>query len=145
MLVYRLCSRRFRKLDGEGARLYGGRWNSPGHPAVYTASTLSLAVLEYLVHVDPDNLPADLVWSTIEILDTVNIEKYRGRRAPDETQAAAYGDMWLTECRSLCLEVPSAVLYPESNMILNPLHHDMHKVKVLHVKAFRFDPRLFKL
>ena len=36
--------------DGEGARLYGGRWNSPGRPAVYTVGSLALAALEVLVH-----------------------------------------------------------------------------------------------
>ena len=36
--------------DGEGARLYGGRWNSPGRPAVYTSGSLALAALEVLVH-----------------------------------------------------------------------------------------------
>lgn len=144
MLVYRLCSRRFRKLDGEGARLYGGRWSSPGRPAVYSAATLSLAVLEYLIHVEPDNLPDDLTWFTIQLPGRAGIEKYHGSRAPNETKAAAYGDKWLTECRSLCLKVPSAVLETENNIILNPLHHEMRRVKILRAASFKFDPRLLK-
>jgi len=39
--------------DGEGARLHGGRWNSPGKPAVYLADTRALAALEVLVHLNP--------------------------------------------------------------------------------------------
>ena len=37
-------------LSGEGARLYGGRWNSPGTGAVYLGSSLALASIELLVH-----------------------------------------------------------------------------------------------
>ena len=29
--------------DGQGARLFGGRWNSKGTPMVYAASSLALA------------------------------------------------------------------------------------------------------
>ena len=36
--------------SGEGARLYGGRWNSPGVSLIYAAGSLSLAQLELLVH-----------------------------------------------------------------------------------------------
>ena len=39
--------------DGEGARLYGGRWNSRGTRVVYTSEALSLAALENLVHLTP--------------------------------------------------------------------------------------------
>ena len=39
--------------DGEGARLYGGRWNSRGTRLVYASATLSLAALENLVHLAP--------------------------------------------------------------------------------------------
>jgi len=36
--------------NGEGARLNGGRWNSPGERVVYASATKSLAALETLVH-----------------------------------------------------------------------------------------------
>ena len=39
--------------DGEGAWLFGGRWNSRGTRGVYTSATLSLAALESLVHLNP--------------------------------------------------------------------------------------------
>ena len=55
------------ELDGEGARLYGGRWNSSGHPVLYTARTLSQAALEVLVHIDPEDVPDDLFATGVEI------------------------------------------------------------------------------
>ena len=52
MIVYRLANGEFtHDLSGKGAKLYGGRWNSFGLPAVYTTEHISLAVLEILVHV----------------------------------------------------------------------------------------------
>src|SRR5256885_16203700 len=38
---------------GEGARVYGGRWNSPGTGVVYVSEHESLAALELLVHLTP--------------------------------------------------------------------------------------------
>ena len=45
---------------GEGARLYGGRWNSPGKAVIYTSEHQATAVLEILVHVRP--LPQHWQW-----------------------------------------------------------------------------------
>lgn len=67
MRVYRVCSAAYSDLDGEGARLYGGRWNSPGLAIVYTANTLALAILETRVHLR--RVPLDYVRLTIEISD----------------------------------------------------------------------------
>ena len=54
MRVYRVAKARHAHnpqtmLSGEGAREWGGRFNSPGVRAVYYASTLSLAALKILV------------------------------------------------------------------------------------------------
>lgn len=144
MFVYRICGARYTALDGEGSRLYGGRWNSPGRPAVYTSTHLSLAALEYLVHVDFDNLPADLVWLKIEVPDAASMETFPAPTAPNERDAAAFGDDWLASKRTLCLNVPSAVLSVERNIILNPLHGQMANVQTLETNVFEFDDRLFK-
>ena len=54
MRVFRIQNRRYAEsfLDGEGARLNGGRWNPVGTPLVYTSTTPELAVLEVMVHAD---------------------------------------------------------------------------------------------
>jgi RES domain-containing protein len=67
VLVWRITRAAYQALDGEGARLHGGRWNPEGVPVVYTSTTLSLAALEYLVHVDPEDVPGDLVAMRIRI------------------------------------------------------------------------------
>jgi RES domain-containing protein len=143
MLVYRICKLVHAPLDGEGARLFGGRWNSAGRPAIYSATHLSLAALEYLVHLDFDNLPSDLVWLKIEIPDGASIETYPQSVAPNETIASTFGDAWLETGNSLCLDVPSAVLSVERNIILNPRHPEMGRVKTIETNDFEFDDRLF--
>jgi RES domain-containing protein len=60
VIVWRLARLAHVTLDGEGARLAGGRWNSRGRAAVYTSSRLSLAALELLVHTDVPLVPPDL-------------------------------------------------------------------------------------
>src|SRR5690242_6028363 len=67
--VCRLCRAAHSRLDGEGARLAGGRWNRRGTADVYTSATLSLAALELLVHVSRQTSPEDLVASAAAIPD----------------------------------------------------------------------------
>lgn len=67
MYLFRLCSKHYQALDGEGASLYGGRWNSIGVPLVYTSEHLSLCLLEQLVHLNIATIPSNWVSLTIEI------------------------------------------------------------------------------
>ena len=67
MRVWRIARERYDPLSGEGARLYGGRWNSPGRPVVYAAGHSALAVLEALVWTDPEDVPDDLRLFELEI------------------------------------------------------------------------------
>lgn len=150
MRLHRLCRRAHRDLDGEGARLYGGRWSSPGLPAVYTSRTLSLAALEYLVHLDPALAPRDLVALELDLpdplvttLDPARLPKgWRG--LPADPKCAALGDAWLASGSSVGWAVPSAIVPVEWNVILNPRHRDFRRVKVIGEQAFEFDARLIK-
>lgn len=132
--------------DGEGARRYGGRWNTPGRPAVYLASSRSLAALETLVHMSPAvaarqsfvrfevSFPKGLIdvvkWHTVPFSPFIG----------PETQAV--GDQWLSEGKSLALEVPSAVIPEERNYLLNPAHIKFSQVTIGEAEPFAFDPRL---
>ena len=149
MRLYRLCRAPFRALDGEGARLYGGRWNSAGRPVVYASETLALAALEYLVHVDPADVPADLVALTLDIPDDLATEVVAAadlpagwEREPESGACQAIGDRWLREGRTPVLRVPAAPVPEESNVLLNPRHPDAARVRVAAERPFAFDPRL---
>ena len=151
--AFRICKTRHLAtvLSGEGARLNGGRWNSPGLPAVYTSSSLSLATLEVLVHLEDPELLANLFsWFPLEIPDDLAEWLDPGTLPPewlnDEPGPAsrAAGDGWLKLRRSAALAVPSVVTPGEWNILLNPAHPDFPKLLPGPAKPFRPDPRLIR-
>ena len=134
--------------DGEGARLYGGRWNSPGRPAVYTAGSLALAALEVLVHLK-SRKELNNYWkvrltfdeSLVKIITIADLPpNWRQGRAPQETQTV--GDGWLDEGIFPILRVPSIVIPEEWNYVLNPLHPQFTEIQQGTPEPFAFDPRL---
>jgi RES domain-containing protein len=144
-IVWRLASGRHPPLTGEGARLVGGRWNSPGRPVVYTSESLALCLAECLVHITGP-LPADYVAfkiavpeEAIEYLDATTLKE---GWATDVGYTRGIGDEWLRDERSLVLAVPSAVLRESINLLLNPRHLQAGEVEVMDETPFRFDPRL---
>lgn len=145
MIVHRLCKAVHAALDGEGARLWGGRWNTPGRPMVYTAASPSLAVLEVLVHLDlpADLIPDDLVLLAIEVPDDVALERI-DRIPTDDDGCRQAGDTFLSTGIALGLPVRSIVVPQETNLLLNVRHADMPRVTVVASAPFRFDPRLIR-
>lgn len=139
MIVWRLCRRPHADLSGEGAARYGGRWNSPGKRIVYTASSAALAVLEVRVHLDLpfDLLPSDYVLVEID-LGTLEVET--AGMAPVNPQV--FGDRWIKEARTPVLQVPS-VIVPEPNFLCNPAHAAAAGAKIIDIKPFAFDARLW--
>jgi RES domain-containing protein len=136
-------------LDGEGARMAGGRWNAPGIPMAYCASTLSLAVLELLVHVDVEDLPEDLEAIQVEIPEDLPRHRVRVEELPegwrgDPGRAAlqALGSAWARAGSGCILEVPSAVVPSELNVLLNPGHPASHRIRIAGREPFSLDPRL---
>ncbi|MFZ4537646.1 RES family NAD+ phosphorylase [Propionivibrio sp.] len=134
--VWRITTPRFvaSAFSGDGARLYGGRWNRPGQSMVYTAESRSLALLEMLVQDDP--LRARYVLIPTHLTDSVSIETIEASALPQDWRTLgareslqALGAQWLLEARSCVLAVPSAVLPAEQNFLINPLHHDFRHIK----------------
>jgi RES domain-containing protein len=151
MRVWRLVTGLFIKdaFTGEGARIAGGRWNPKGVPVVYTASSLSLAALELLVHTDADLLPDDLQYFAVDIPDDIAIStvaidslpsNWRAYPAPEALQNI--GAEWIAKGRSAVLSVSSAVIPEENNYLLNPLHADFSRIRWEKPKPFYFDTRL---
>ena len=133
---------------GEGARLFGGRWSSPGTPMIYVAQSQSLAVLEVLVHLDSAAILEKYVLLRVDFDESrvTDLKKstlpttWRADPPPVETQAI--GDHWVADEKSLVLRVPSTLVPGESNFLLNPLHPDFKTLKIFKPQSFRFDPRL---
>ena len=136
--------------SGEGARQYGGRWNSPGVPMIYAAASQSLAALEMVVHLDSSELLGEYVVfevgideSLIEKLDGAQLPK-NWRAEPTPPKIRELGDTWVRSGTSAVLQVPSATLPAENNFLLNPRHPDFSKLAIGKSAAFQFDPRLAK-
>jgi len=150
--VYRIVRRPFSKrpLDGEGARLFGGRWSSAGTRLAYTSEHLSLAMLEYFVHLDIGDPPRDLVLVQADVPDSIPRTTVATRRLPANwrdfpapPELARIGDDIVSAGRAALLIVPSALAPTESNWLLNPLHPAFRRVRVHPPEEFVYDPRLF--
>jgi RES domain-containing protein len=148
MLVYRISRTKFADdLSGEGARLYGGRWNPKGIPCLYVASSISLAVLEFSVHVNIDELPRALSISTLKIPDSfldLAIQDLPGdwNRWPSPASTRDLGGNLLSAQKDLVIRVPSTVIPKEFNFLVNPLHPQFKQVKLISVEDFVFDVRI---
>ena len=133
--------------SGEGARRFGGRWNSPGTPVVYTSGTLALAALETLVHLNP---PVRLEYVAIPLdFDDAWVQKLKlsdlpadWMEEPPPPSTQLLGDRWVKQARSAILELPSAIVRIEPNYLLNPAHPDFRKVRIGKAMPFAFDSRL---
>ena len=151
--VWRLTRKRFadRAFDGEGARLYGGRWNHKGVAAVYCAATLSLAALELFVHLEASEAPTDFVTLMAEIPSSIAVEELGAAVLPADWHAYPgpdslkdLGTAWAHSGRTAVLSVPSVVIPRERNYLLNPAHPDFSRIRLLEPETFSFDPRMWK-
>lgn len=135
-------------LDGEGARIYGGRWNSPGRRVVYTSGSLALAALETLVHLDSALPLPRFVAFALQIpredIEQVRFSSNYGTHGPlpPLTETRRLGDRWIDEGRHLALLVPSAIVPQELNLLINPLHARFSQIVISPPVAFHIDSRL---
>jgi RES domain-containing protein len=139
MRLWRVARAAFADLSGEGARLYGGRWNSPGRPVVYTAENPALAILEVRVHLDlaPELIPDDYVLIEIET-GSASIGE-----SEELLESRALGDAWLSAGETALLKVPSFIAPRSANVLVNPRHSDAAAIEVVGMQPFDFDRRLW--
>lgn len=151
MRIWRLVPRRHARFDGEGARLFGGRWNRPGTPVIYLSATISLAALEYFVHLEPGEAPDDLVVIQVDVPEGIAVHgidvkalprNWRVYPAPEEL--AELGSAWVHNRQSALLRLPSVIVPREFNYALNPAHRDFGRITVGTPEPFSLDPRLLK-
>ena len=149
---WRICRQRYADAaaTGEGARLYGGRWNSRGVRVVYASSSLALAAMETFVNLEPNLRPADLISIEGAIPDGVEVRRLDQKAFPDRWDRSRdetlrrFGDDWIRAGDSAGLLVPSAAIHGEWNVLLNPVHKEFSKIEFRDPVPFEFDLRMFR-
>ena len=154
MIVYRISRRIYANdLSGIGAGLYGGRWNPKGINLVYTAGSISLACMEYLVHNIHVMGLNDISLSKIEIRVSADIEPITEKVLPSDWSEKSYlplstqniGRQFFEKGTEYMLKVPSVIIPDEYNYLLNPLHHLHDKAKIIEqINPFVMDERLYQ-
>jgi RES domain-containing protein len=138
-------------LSGEGARIYGGRWNPIGIPLIYTAESLSLAALEIIVHLEREQLlynrfvkiPVIFESSLVYPLSRKKLPKDWDSLPPsDSTQKI--GQKWIEQTKHAILKIPSTVIREEHNFLINPVHPDFAAIEFGEPQRFEFDERLIE-
>ncbi len=150
MVLWRISN--YADLEGTGGLKASARWHSKGHRIVYLSSSPSSALLEILVHleIEEDHLPRFYKLLEIQVPEDIRVEKIENwiklpkdwRKRPALTRAL--GDEWLERKSSALLQVPSALVPHTDNFLLNPLHVDAAKLKILSVSRQGLDRRLLK-
>jgi RES domain-containing protein len=153
MRVYRI--EREKHLDttllGIGAaKTEGYRWNSPNTYLVYTAESRALATLEVFVLLDlSEDLPTDRMYVEIDIPDEVEIMEIpianlplNWDARPPILETQLIGDDFVSQNSAAVLKVPSCIVPPEFNYLINPNHPDAKKIKVISVRNVVFDERM---
>ena len=152
--VYRILRRAYSKkpLDGEGAYRFGGRWSSTGTRLAYTSEHLSLAMLEYLVHVESAEAPNDLVVIPADVPSSVSRVSIAAKQLPKHwrqfpapTELTRFGDEFVRKNRAAVLIAPSALVPGESNWLINPRHPDFQQIRVNPAETLHYDPRFFPM
>lgn len=138
-------------LSGKGAERSGGRWNRPGRPVLYTASTVSLACLETIVHLNAGALPLnrflveivvpDDVWAVRQVLPRQNLP-VGWSAIPEGRVSLDIGDRWLRDGSSALLGVPSVIVPEEFNVLINPRHSDAARIAASKVRPWFYDQRI---
>jgi RES domain-containing protein len=138
-------------LGGEGARLYGGRWNPIGTPVIYAAESLSLATLEIIVHLEREQLlykrfvkiPVTFESSLVFSLSRNKLPRDWDSLPPSES-TQKLGQKWVEQAKHTILKIPSTVIREEHNFLINPGHPDFSVIEFGNPQRFEFDERLIE-
>jgi RES domain-containing protein len=156
MRIWRLCRAPYaaEAFSGEGARRFGGRWNSRGVPMVYTSTSLALAAVELFVNLEPGQAPDDLVYLSALLpegepartLSPADLPSawWTDNPAPGFPTTRELGDAWIGNRDSLAILVPSVPIRAEWNVLVNPLHPRIAALQADPPQPFIFDARMFK-
>ena len=137
-------------MSGEGARLYGGRWNSKGVPMVYLGTSLAQASMELLVHLERSDVLNSFVKMSVSFDESL-VAHIDADDLPSDwfepsmaSSVQTFGDQWVLKEDSVILQVPSAALIGEYNYLFNPAHPEAKNVTMSDILPHNYDPRLCK-
>lgn len=147
MRFFRIADGRHAPASGDGAKLYGGRWNSAGRSVIYACETYSGAMLEKLVHTS-GRVPKHQVCVTFEAPDSLPVRALERREVggwelADMIASRAAGDSWLDALQTAVLLVPSVIFVGERNVLINPAHPEFKRIRVASIEPVQWDERLF--
>jgi RES domain-containing protein len=148
--LWRIATGRHPIWSGEGARLFGSRWNPAGLPAIYAGTSFAISLLEVLVHANRKSPPSAARLVEADVPDDVSRERFDPQSAPgwddldDVSIAQAFGRDWINSRRSALLIVPSVVTAGrDENAVVNPDHPDAVRISVGPETPVALDRRLF--
>lgn len=137
-------------LSGQGAFLFGGRWNSKGTRVVYLGTSLAQASMELLVHLGRNDVLKKYKKLSVtfdeSLMQHIELSDLPSNWAAPSMASSVQqvGDEWVAGASSLILQVPSAAVVGEYNYLYNPEHPDADKASYGSIAAYSFDPRLLK-
>ncbi len=149
MIVFRVGKTKYAEdLTGEGASLFGGRWNNKRIGCIYTSESRALALLEYTANVNIDEIPRALSITAIRVIeaDIVSIAQKdlpgNWQQSPAPSSTKDFGSELLKDADNRVIKLPSAIIPREYNYLLNPQNRSGHKFKILEISDFIYDVRL---
>jgi RES domain-containing protein len=149
MIIYRVGRTKWANdISGEGARLFGGRWNRAGTACLYASASRALSVLEYTVNVGIDDIPRSLSITTYDLMD-LNILELDQEALPGDWKASPspsstkdFGTALLQDPATAVIKIASSVIPEEFNYLINPLNENMSKIQIVDVRDFVYDVRI---
>ena len=149
--AYRIGDRRYDLFDGEGAKRFGGRWNSQGNEVIYAALSQSGAMLETLANAGIGKFPKNSAMIVISIpqsiytkAETVDVKDQPSWDHINCIASQQYGDDWITQKRSALLLLPAVIAPHDSNLVINTLHPDFNQITASKPEVVQWDRRLKK-
>ncbi len=147
MITYRLATGKYAEdISGAGSKLYGGRWNPAGIPMLYTSQYISLALLEVLARMSRHTIPDSYTLISLEIPDfpiaKLSHIKLKKGWDSDLLYSQGIGEDFIKDNQFSCLQVPSAIIAQEHNILFNPDHKDFKRIKIVKIELLNIDKRL---
>ena len=149
--IYRLTKARYADtaFSGEGSIRYDGRWHRRGIRIVYASDAPASALLEVIAHTEAHNrLQHDYVLFEVRLDPDEHLLTVGSDMLPDDWRAVPWptstqeiGMFWHDEQASVVLNVPSAVVPRQRNVLVNVAHPRFNELQIQEPEPFEIDSR----